>query len=210
MLHRPFIPFMNPSAAPAPPVGDEWQHEIKFDGFRVQVHLNGGDGARLFSRHGHDVTRSFSRALMPLRSLSHRHAIIDAELVACDDSGQPCFRTLMRERGKAATLCLWAFDLMANSNKLLIGWTLKRRRSALAQLIAEVDSEHVQFSIDFEDGDALLASAERMGLEGIVSKRRKSPYRAHHMGDWRKIKTASWRVANKTRGEMFRPMKRTA
>ena len=121
---------------------------------------------------------------MPLRSLSHRHAIIDAELVACDDSGQPCFRTLMRERGKAATLCLWAFDLMANDNKLLIGLTLKRRRSALAQLIAEVDSEHVQFSIDFDDGDALLAAAERMGLEGVVSKRRKSPYGAHQTGDW--------------------------
>lgn len=193
---------MAPAPASVPPSGGEWQHEIKFDGFPVQIHL--GDGVRMYSRNGHDETRAFRLALAPLAGVANRSAILDAELVACDETGQPCFRTLMRDRGHARTLCLWAFDLLALDDKLLLTRPLRARRAALATVIANVESEHVQFSANFDDGEALLASAHRLGLEGIVSKRRASAYRAAATGDWWKIKTASWRAANKERGRLFK------
>jgi bifunctional non-homologous end joining protein LigD len=85
MLRKnPFIKPMAPTLATAPPVGDEWIHEVKFDGWRAQVHIEDG-AATLYSKNGADITRRF-RSLRPaLARVPVKSAIVDCELVACDE-----------------------------------------------------------------------------------------------------------------------------
>ena len=104
-----FIPPSVPKRAAAPPLGNDWLHEVKFDGFRVQVHIVGGR-ATMFSRNGNDLTKRFSALRPVLSEVADNNAIIDAELVSCGKDGQPDFVDLMKRAGKA-NLCLWAFDL---------------------------------------------------------------------------------------------------
>ena len=86
---------MVPTLAKIPPVGAEWLHEVKFDGFRVQVHVEGGN-VTIYSRRGADMTRRFRQLKDRLVAISADGLIIDCEIVACDQSGQPDFRALMR------------------------------------------------------------------------------------------------------------------
>jgi bifunctional non-homologous end joining protein LigD len=78
-----------------------------------------------------------------------------------------------------------------------------QRKAMLADVLASADGEHLQFSGDFDDPVKLLGTCHKMGLEGIVSKRRDSAYRSGPTRDWLKIKTATWRAANRDRGELF-------
>jgi ATP-dependent DNA ligase len=80
---------------------------------------------------------------------------------------------------------------------------LFQRRTALNELLNETDEQGLQFSAAFDDPAKLLAAAERMGLEGIVSKRRESLYRSGPTRDWIKVKTTAWREANRDRGKLF-------
>ena len=82
--------------------------------------------------------------------------------------------------------------------RLLLG-----RRSKLQTLIARFDNSFLRLSEGFSDADKLLAECERLGLEGIVSKRGDQPYRAGRC-DWVKVKTKAWREANRDRGELFK------
>jgi bifunctional non-homologous end joining protein LigD len=156
----------------------------------------------IFSKRGFDFTKRF-RGLQPaLRDLSSREAIIDAELVACDEAGMPCFRMLM-EPGGQAPLCLWCFDLLSIDGEKIISLPIEERQEQLADLLMLADSPHIQFSGSFDDPQWLLKRCHEMGLEGIVSKRKGSPYRSGPTNDWVKVKTASWRAANWNRGDMF-------
>ena len=80
---------------------------------------------------------------------------------------------------------------------------LTQRKAILNDLVNLADNERLQFSGEFNDPERLLAVGEKTGLEGIVSKRRESAYRSGPTRDWLKIKTVSWRAANRDRGEMF-------
>ena len=122
--------------------------------------------------------------LIPAKS-----AIIDCELVACDEAGLPCFRTLMDHSKNNAPLCLWAFDLLYLNGVRITPLSLTDRKEALAELIMAADTEHMQFSGTFADPIKLLETCNRMGLEGIVSKRKDSAYRSGPTRDWLKIKT---------------------
>lgn len=155
------------------------------------MHVENGVG-QIYNRSGADLTRRF-RLLQPaLREIPARSAIIDAELVACDAAGMPCFHTLMSYRyGAEAPLCLWAFDLLQLDGVRLMPLPIEERRQKLAELIATADTEHIQFSGSFTDPQKLLETCERMGLEGIVSKRRGSAYRPGPSREWLKTKTTS-------------------
>jgi bifunctional non-homologous end joining protein LigD len=164
---------MAPTLAKASPVGPEWLHEVKFDGWRAQAHLRDGEVA-LYSKSGAALTRRFA-ALEPIvRKLPVKSAIIDCELVACDQHGMPSFSHLMTLGGKAPALCLWAFDPLYLDGARITPLPLHDRRAMLAQLVAAADTKHMQFSGDFPDPIKLLKACEKMGLEGIVSKRRVS------------------------------------
>jgi len=110
----------------------------------------------------------------------------------------------MEMGNKAPALCLWCFDLLSIDGARIMPLPLSQRKTTLADVLASADDEHLQFSGDFNDPIKLLDTCQRMNLEGIVSKRRESAYRPGPTHDWLKIKTATWRSANRDRGEMFR------
>jgi bifunctional non-homologous end joining protein LigD len=126
---------------------------------------------------GADYTRRF-RSLKPLlEDIRVKSAILDCELVACDETGLPNFRTLM-ELGHQANLCLWCFDILNLNGIRLMPMPLEQRKAMLADLVALIDSERLQFSGSFADPGKLLETCHKMKLEGIVSKRKESAYRS--------------------------------
>ena len=193
---------MAPTLAKIPPAGPEWLHEVKFDGWRMQLQVD-GDQTALYSKNAADYTRRFRALHVTVSRLPVKNAIIDCELVACDETGTPSFKTLMELGNKAPALCLWCFDLLHLNGVRITPLPLVERKALLADLVAMVGDKHLQFSGDFDDPTALLHTCQRMNLEGIVSKRRESAYRSGPTRDWVKIKMATWRAENRGRWEMF-------
>ena len=93
-------------------------------------------------RNGSDLTKRFG-ALKPVINPA-KSAIIDCELVACDEAGLPCFRTLMDYGKNNAPLCLWAFDLLYLNGVRITPLSLTDRKEALAELIMAADSKHLR------------------------------------------------------------------
>ncbi len=185
-----------PTLVDAPPIGPEWQHELKWDGYRVSLYLDDGR-ATLYTRNGHDWTRRFpgiaaAAAVLPIHS-----AIIDGEAVVLDEAGRPSFAALQSALGtsgrgpgkrEAAEACLYAFDLLFLDGLDLRGWSLANRRDALAATIGDADGR-LLFSQAFEvTGATLFKAAADAALEGIVSKRMAEPYRSGRQTDWLKVK----------------------
>jgi bifunctional non-homologous end joining protein LigD len=156
LKRNPFIEPSLPVLKREPPKGDQWLHEVKFDGFRAQLH-KAGDEVAIFTRRGNDYTRRFPAIRDSLIALPTHSAIIDAEIVVCDSDGKPNFNALMERRTEA--LCAWCFDL-------------------LRHLINRADDHVLHFSGTFPDPTKLLKVANAAGLEGIVSKLRSQPYRS--------------------------------
>src|SRR5215468_10442158 len=116
---------------------------------------------------------------------------------------RPNFARLHVRWTRPLTIHLWAFDLLAFNGRDLRLQPLVKRQSVLQGLLERFGCPAVSLSEAFEDGLALLRVAEERGLEGIVSKRRDSPYRSGDCRDWRKVKTAAWREANRERWRLF-------
>ena len=168
------------------PSGDLWLHEIKHDGFRV-IARKDGDRVRLYSRPGNDLTYRFPLIVEALARLRSRSCIIDGEAVACDDSGMPSFNRI-RYRRDDASVFLYAFDLIELNGNDLRRDPLEVRKATLASTLAKVGSG-IRFNEHIEgDGPTVFAHACKMGLEGIVSKRRDSAYRSGRSPDWLKMK----------------------
>ena len=197
-----FIEPCNPLSAKAVPTGADWQHEVKFDGYRVQIHKAGKDVV-IFSRNGHDFMTRFDTIAYPLRDLPAKTAILDGELDASDRAGVPDFAELHRRTAAPGMLHLWAFDLLAINGRDWRPYGLEKRQARLDMLLARFDCPAVLMSKSFDDGAALLRIAEKHKLEGIVSKKREAPYRSGSCQDWRKIKTAEWKAANRERRRLF-------
>jgi bifunctional non-homologous end joining protein LigD len=176
------------------PSGGDWLHEVKFDGYRVQIHKAGKDVV-IFSRNGHDFTMRFNTIAYLLRELPAKTAIVDGEIVASSAAGVPDFAKL---HGRAAdSLHLWCFDLLAINGREWRPYGLEKRQARLDALLTRFDCPAVLMSKSFDDGQALLRIAEKHKLEGIVSKRREASYRSGPCRDWRKIKTPAWKAANR-------------
>jgi len=184
------------------PAGVEWLHELKFDGYRVQVHKV-GSRVVLFSRNGHDFSERFPSIVQELSELPTKAAVLDGEVVASDADGRPNFARLHIRWTRPGSLHLWAFDLLTFNGRDLRLQPLVKRRARLAALLGRFGCPAVSLSESFEDGLALLHVAEERGLEGVVSKRRDAPYRSGNCRDWRKVKTATWREATRERWRIF-------
>jgi bifunctional non-homologous end joining protein LigD len=170
-LTKPCIP----TVATTAPTGPEWLHELKHDGFRLIVSRD-GDRVLLFTRRGYDWSGRFPRIIDQARRLKARTFVIDAEAVFCDDTGMPDFDRLMSRRVDADVFG-YGFDLLALDGEDLRTQPLEIRKAKLFKLLARSDdgivlSEHM----DGELGSVMFKHACRMGLEGIVSKRRDKPY----------------------------------
>jgi bifunctional non-homologous end joining protein LigD len=145
--------------------------------------------ARLLTRNGRDWTHRFPETAAALGQLPD--AILDGELVAADAEGNPDFGALQAamEQQKTGTLLFYAFDLLARGGKDLCGQPIEQRKQALKMLLKGAPESVVLVEAFNEPGEALLRSACRIGLEGIVSKRAGSPYRpGDRGGDWVKAK----------------------
>jgi bifunctional non-homologous end joining protein LigD len=138
-----------------------------------------------------------------LRDLPAKSAILDGEIVASDAAGMPDFWPLFLRSAKPAELHVWAFDLLALNGKDLRKWSLEARQGRLQALVSRFDCPVLLHSEAFNDGEALHSVAEKHGLEGVVSKRRSAPYHSGECRDWRKVKTAAWREANRERWGLF-------
>jgi bifunctional non-homologous end joining protein LigD len=154
---------MAPTLAKIPPVGPDWIHEVKFDGWRAQLHVENGS-ATLYSRNGSDITKRFNALRHSIERVPVKNAVIDCELVACDDSGMPSFRSLMALGNKAPALCLWAFDILFLDGVRLTPMPLEQRKAILSDVVSLADDQHLQFSGGFDDPIRLLAAGEKMQL----------------------------------------------
>jgi ATP-dependent DNA ligase len=187
VLPAGFIPPCLPSSAPHPPSGADWLHEIKHDGFRC-IARKTGERVNLYSRSGNDLTDRFPLIVKALGRLSARSCILDGEAVVCDETGLASFE-MLRDHRHGGSAFMWAFDLIELNGDDLRREPLETRKATLASLLTRAAPglrlvEHMEH----DDGPMVFAHACRLGLEGIVSKRRGSPYRSGRTADWVKAK----------------------
>ena len=209
MSNSAFIEPALPTLKPRPPKGDGWVYEIKFDGYRVQLHMHGGL-VTIYSKNGSDFTNRFPRIAAAAAELPVRSAIIDGEVVANRPDGTPDFRALHGGNYAQTDLCVWAFDLLALDGRDMRHMLLIVRRLQLGKLLRKFDHDALRYSEAFRDRERLLAECDRRGMEGIVCKERDGVYYSGSKSRWVKVKTATWREANRNRGELFDKKRRAA
>src|SRR5262245_1651036 len=190
-----------PKLRTSPPVGDAWIHEVKFDGCRIQLHKFPST-VSVYSKGGSDFRCKCPELAEAIAALPVRSCIIDGELTACDKSGVPDFRAL-HFNSRDDVRCVWAFDLLYLNGKDLRGMPLSDRKERLERLVSKVSDTWLCYVETFTDGATLLKAADRMGLEGIVSKKANASYRSGPRCDWVKVKCPSWREANRERWRLF-------
>ena len=179
-------------ATPAdqPPDGDQWLHEIKYDGYRLLARIARGE-VRLTTRNGLDWTGKFPALAQALAALPVASALIDGELVALAADGTTNFGALQDAiaRGDTSGLDFFAFDLLYRDGYDLTGAALVDRKAALAAIVPRGGDGIVRYS-DHQAGQGpdFFRLACRHHLEGIVAKRRDRPYRPGRGRDWLKIK----------------------
>jgi bifunctional non-homologous end joining protein LigD len=178
-------------AAPAP--GDRWLHEIKFDGYRIEARVDRGRVA-LLTRRGLDWTAKFGTAIIEaLKALPVSQALIDGELVVENASGASDFSALQAalSEGAADRLVFYAFDLLCLNGFDLREAPLAERKRLLEAVLGK-GARPLRASGNFdEDGEIVLRHACKLGLEGIVSKLRDSPYRSGRGKSWTKAKCSA-------------------
>ena len=173
------------------PTGDEWLHELKFDGYRLLCHVQRGH-VRLWTRNQKDWTDKFPGVVKALKALRVQSAILDAEIVAMDSSGRSSFQMLQQAIHKTAGqgLVLEVFDVIYLEGFSLTRTPLIERKRALEELIATVAGDRVLRYSDHVEGNGakFLKQACDFGIEGIVSKLANSPYESTRSHNWQKIK----------------------
>jgi bifunctional non-homologous end joining protein LigD len=191
-----FIEPCLPSPAPKPPTGPGWIHEIKHDGFRLMAlkarvpdkARGHAIGVRLFTRRGLDWTNRYPSIAAAVAALSCRSCLIDGEVVICGEDGIPVFDRLRYGRQYKTEAVLFAFDMLELGGTDLRRAPLEERKRELAKLQRKAGwALHFNEHID-EPGDVVFRHACKLGFEGIVSKRKASPYRSGRSPDWLKMK----------------------
>src|SRR5258706_7785225 len=175
-----------------PPEGDGWLHELKHDGYRILARVE-HHRAQLFSRNAHDWTEKFPTVAEALGRLPVEQAILDGEITVLLPDGTSSFQALQNFGAAAARgqLAYMVFDLLYLDGRDLTGARLEDRKAALARLLASANdraavlrySDHVVGT-----GADFFAHACKLGLEGILSKKRDAPYRGTRGPEWLKIK----------------------
>jgi bifunctional non-homologous end joining protein LigD len=177
------------------PQGSEWSWEVKWDGYRLTVHIE-PNRVRVLTRGGHDWTHRFPAIELAARALGPATMIIDGEAVVLDEEGRSDFGLLQQSLGasgnkagnQASDAVLYAFDLLYLDGHDLRGVEHRIRRHLLEDTVKSQDGA-IRLSETLDaDPTVLLEHACRLGLEGIVGKHRDQPYRSGRTGDWVKVK----------------------
>lgn len=175
----------------APPEGDGWLHEIKYDGYRV-IAATGGGRAIIYTRRGHDWTDRFRPIVQPLIDLPCRSALFDGEVAVTDKAGRTDFGALQDAlgEGRGRGIGYHLFDLLSLDGEDLRRKPLLERKEKLATLLEDQPRAGPLFYSDHVVGHGgdMLAKVCAMGLEGIISKRADATYRSDRGKSWLKTK----------------------
>jgi bifunctional non-homologous end joining protein LigD len=185
------VPPMHPTLVDEVPVGPNWIHEIKWDGYRVGAYLQGGK-VGVLTRNLHDWTEKFPTIVEAVSQLKATNAMIDGEAFVADEAGMSHFNLLQRALGRGGNrnhIMFAVFDLPMLNGEDLRDRPLTERRDRLIDLLGSPHPEGIVFSeaIEGNPGD-LLQQACAFGLEGVVSKRLDSRYRSGRREEWVKAK----------------------
>ncbi len=178
---------------PKPPAGSQWAFEVKWDGYRLAVHIEPSK-VRIITRGGHDWTERFPSIAGAASQLPLETAILDGEAVVLDETGRSDFGALQRalKRRPAAhepgEIILYAFDLLYLDGRDLRRLPQRERRRLLVPIIAG-NAGAIRLSEEVEaSGHDFFRVACELGLDGIISKDRQRQYRSGRRPEWLKIK----------------------
>ncbi len=177
-----------PGEIPADDAG--WAYEMKWDGVRALVAVD-GDRIEIVSRLGNDITRRYSELAGIAADLAPTSAVLDGEIVAFDDHGRPSFERLqsrMHSDGGPTPVAFLCFDLLRLDEESLLDLPYEQRRTTLDRL-GLAGSNWQTPPVAAGGGQQAYETARELGLEGVVAKRRDSPYRpGRRSTEWRKVK----------------------
>lgn len=176
----------------SPPEGNQWLHELKFDGYRLLARLSNGD-VTLLTRNGKDWTHRFPDIRDALKRLPAKNAVIDGELVAPQPDGSTSFRKLQealsRKKATKGQLAYQVFDLIFLNDHSLRKSPLLERKQALSKLLHSAEGTLIRYSDHLQgQGAAFFREVCEMGLEGMVSKQVEAGYRQGRQSSWIKTK----------------------
>ena len=178
------------SLASAAPTSGDWSWEIKFDGYRLMARIEGA-AVRLITRGGHDWSAKMPGLAQALAGLGLQSAWLDGEIVVLGQTGMPDFNALQNafDRARTEGIVYFVFDLPYLEGHDLRAVPLAARREMLQQVLAAHPNDRLRFSADFDaDAASILESARRMGLEGVIAKRRDAVYESRRTETWLKLK----------------------
>jgi bifunctional non-homologous end joining protein LigD len=188
---RTIPPFITPQLCESvdrPPSASGWGHEIKFDGYRLQLRIESGE-TTLKTRKGLDWSAKFGAIIKEARALPD--GVIDGEVVALDAHGSPDFAALQAALSEQKTqdLIFYAFDLLFEGDEDLRAEPLVKRKARLQTIMKQHTGARIRYVVHLDTGgEAILKSACKMSLEGIVSKKLDAPYRSGRTDSWVKSK----------------------
>ena len=182
-----FIPPQIPTRVEQPPDDEGWVHEVNLDGYRTQIIVDKG-GVRLYSKNGRDWTTKYWPIALEVE-LPCRAAIIDGEVIVPGEQGAPdCPALEAAIWNEPSRLVFVAFDILHLDGRNLSSLPLLQRKQALWQLV-EPGLGKIQYSKHFEgSAPAIIRAIDKMGLEGIISKRADSRYSSGPSNTWLKAK----------------------
>ena len=186
-----FIPPQLATLIDKPPSGEQWFHELKFDGYRLLCHLEKGQ-VRFWTRNRKDWTAKFATVGKAVKGLPLKSAILDGEIVALDSSGRASFQRLQQSinKGAAAGLIFNIFDLIYIDGFNLTRTPLRERKRVLSEFLEPLGNTGILRYSDHIEGNGaqFFKEACKLGLEGIVSKLADSTYESTRSRNWMKIK----------------------
>lgn len=185
-----FLPPQLATLVEKPPAGDEWLHELKFDGYRMLCFLERGK-AKFLSRNGKDWTEKFPNVSAALKTFPVTAAILDGEIVIQDQGGRTSFQALQQSmKTRSSSFVFQIFDLIYLDGFNITRTPLRERKAVLEGLLATAKpkgplrySDHVE-----GNGAQFFKQACEYGIEGIVSKLADSPYESTRNKNWLKSK----------------------
>ncbi|HET6620136.1 MAG TPA: DNA ligase D [Dongiaceae bacterium] len=179
------------SLADAPPDGSSWVHEVKFDGYRMGARIENG-AVKMITRSGLDWTRKFPSIVKALAKAGIKSAWLDGEIVVPDENGLSSFSDLQRALSERddEDMVFYMFDLPYLNGRDLRALPLVQRKQILRDaLFAKARNGALAYSDHHDaEGSDFFKAACNMALEGVVSKRKDSPYRSGRGRDWVKSK----------------------
>lgn len=184
-----FIPTMQPKLVDLPPAGGDWLHEIKYDGYRVQIHVD-GKAVTTYTRNGFDWTAKFQPIAEAALAVPARRAIIDGEICVQNAAGVTDFSALPAAiKSRPHDLVFFAFDLLHLEAEDLRPAPLEERRARLRLLVNQVPGSRIVMSDEYDgDGKAFFDLVSSHDLEGMVSKKKGSRYWSGPADAWKKTK----------------------